>query len=263
MNSSFRAAGSTPGKRVKSAYTVQGMTCESCENAITEKISSVPGIVSVKASRQKGNVEITAHRNFTLSELRQALSDLPKYKVLAETKTLGSEQPRQTNDQINKVKKSFYETYKPLWVLFLFIFLVSLACQVRLGSFDFHLFINHLMAGFFIGFSFFKFLDLKAFAESFSSYDPIAKRWLNYGYVYPFLELALGLLFTSGVALRAANVLTVIILSLTSVGVFQRLRSKSQFQCACLGANFNLPLSNVTIAENLAMILMAVFHLVS
>ena len=121
---------------------------------------------------------------------------------------------------------------------------------------------NHLMAGFFISLSFFKFLDLKAFAESFAAYDPIAKRWMQYAYAYPFIELALGLMFIGHFALRPANVLTILILSFTTFGVYQKLRKKSSFQCACLGTSFNLPLSNVTIAENLAMISMAILGLI-
>ena len=136
-----------------------------------------------------------------------------------------------------------------------------MAYQVSLGSFNSHLFMNHIMAGFFIGLSFFKFLDLKAFAESFSSYDPIAQRWLSYGYIYPFIELILGLLFIAGKFLLIANSATVIVLTLTTYGVYKRLQSKSSFQCACLGTTFNLPLSNVTIAENLIMIVMSLYSI--
>jgi hypothetical protein len=117
------------------------------------------------------------------------------------------------------------------------------------------------MAGFFIGFSFFKFLDLKAFSDSFSSYDPIAQRFPKYGYIYPLIELLIGLLFITGKALIIANALTLIVLSITTYGVFKRLQTKSDFQCACLGTTFNLPLSNVTIAENIVMILMSMYGL--
>ncbi len=147
--------------------------------------------------------------------------------------------------------------YKPLLLLVVFILLGSAAFQVSLGAFDGHLFMNHLMAGFFIGFSFFKLLDLTAFAQSFAGYDPIARILPSYGSIYPFVELSLGLLFLSGVGLPAAKVLTILVLSPTTYGVYQKLRNKGQIECACLGTGFNLPLSNLTIAENLAMIAMA------
>ncbi len=42
--------------------------------------------------------------------------------------------------------------------------------------------------------------DLRAFAEAFRRYDLIAMRWRGYGFVYPFLLLALGLGYFSFVA---------------------------------------------------------------
>ena len=183
--------------------------------------------------------------------MAQALASSPKYKV--------SELKNQT-PTVEK-KESVLKTYKPLILVFTFVLLVSLAYQVSLDAFLSHLFMNHIMAGFFIGLSFFKFFDLNAFSKSFSSYDPIAQRWQGYGKVYPFIELLLGLLFVSGEMLLLASAFTILILSITTYGVYLRLQSKSKFQCACLGTGFNLPLSNVTITENLVMIAMASYSL--
>jgi copper chaperone CopZ len=227
-------------------YFIQGMTCESCVKTITEKLGALPQVVSAQVSLEKKSVEIVAQRKIDLAEIKKSLADLPKYSV--------SDHPAKLTDE-----KSWFQTYKPLLIVFVFIFLFSSAYQISLYTFNSHLFMNHIMAGFFIGLSFFKFLDLKSFSESFSSYDPIAQRWLNYGYVYPFIELALGFLFISGQALLFANSLTVLVLSATTIGVYKRLQAKSPFQCACLGTTFSLPLSNLTITENVIMILMAIY----
>ncbi len=236
-------------------YFIDGMTCQSCVKTITEHISDIDGVLFAKVNLENKEVQIGADRNISLEQVSAALIDLPKYAV------------KNVKTNINLVKPStqfevsLLKTYKPLIIVFAFIFLVSLAYQVSLGAFNIHLFMNHIMAGFFIGLSFFKFLDLKAFAESFSGYDPVAQRWLNYGYVYPLVELLLGLLFIAGKALIFANAVTTIVLTLTTYGVYKRLQSKSAFQCACLGTSFNLPLSNVTIAENLVMIAMGAYSL--
>jgi len=238
-------------------FSIQGMTCQSCVKTITEKVSGITGVISVNVSLEKKLVEIIASRTILLSEVSTALADLPKYNVQntkPRIRTVNTDPLPQT---------SLLKTYKPLIVVFIFIILASSAYQISLGAFNSHLFMNHIMAGFFVGLSFFKFLDLKAFAESFSSYDPLAQRWLSYGYVYPFIELLLGLLFIAGKFLLIANAATVIVLTLTTYGVYKRLQSKSAFQCACLGTSFNLPLSNVTIGENLVMIAMGVYGLLS
>lgn len=234
---------------ISTTYEIQGMTCESCVKKITQILQALPQVQSAEVSLKNKSVEIKASPTMTLTDVKYALAVEPKYTI--------------TNASIqNKEEtKDWIKTYRPLITVFAFVILASLAFQVSLGIFDSHLFMNHLMAGFFIALSFFKFLDLKAFAESFSSYDPIAQRWLSYGYIYPFIELTIGLMYVSSLALPVANALTILILSSSTFGVYKRLKSKSAFQCACLGTIFNLPLSKVTIAENVVMILMATYAL--
>lgn len=184
-----------------------------------------------------------------LRELQAAFADLPKYKLdfFDEVQT-STELPQQ---------KTFFQTYKPLITVFAYVLIFSLAYQASRDTFSVHMFMNHIMAGFFIGLSFFKFLDLKSFATSFANYDPLAKKWKTYGAIYPFIELTLGFLFIAHKYLLFANVVTILVLGITTVGVYKKINSKVQFQCACLGSGFNLPLSNVTIAENLTMVAMA------
>ncbi len=239
----------------KYTYSIEGMTCQSCVKTITEKVSEIPNIKAVEISLTENKIDISSGRNVSLAEVSKALVGLPKYKVHEYT-------PQNSTIKTEPiVEVSLLKTYKPLIIIFIFILLVSLSYQINLGVFNLHLFMNYIMAGFFIGLSFFKFLDLKAFAESFSSYDPLAQHWMNYGYAYPFAELLIGLLFISGKVVVFANAATVVVLSITTYGVYKRLQSKSKFQCACLGTTFNLPLSNVTIAENVLMITMAIYGL--
>ena len=56
-------------------------------------------------------------------------------------------------------------------------------------------FMISFMGLFFIVFSFFKFLGYRSFPSSFATYDPIAKLIPLYGWLYPFIETALGLAF--------------------------------------------------------------------
>jgi hypothetical protein len=117
------------------------------------------------------------------------------------------------------------------------------------------------MGLFFLVFSFFKFLDLKGFQQSFRMYDPLARRVSLYGLVYPFLELALGLMFLMRLGLDVALWTTLAILSITTFGVTKTLINKNQIQCACLGSVLNLPMTEATFIENAIMIVMAVFML--
>ena len=71
---------------------------------------------------------------------------------------------------------------------------------------------NYFMAGFFITFSFFKFLDLRAFADSYSMYDLLAKRVRTYGFVYPFIELAMGIAYLTHFAPNSTYIATIVVM---------------------------------------------------
>lgn len=157
----------------------------------------------------------------------------------------------------SKAEQSVWITYKPLIIVAVFI--LGVAAIVEMNST--HLMpmraMNSIMAGFFIFFSFFKLLNLSAFADAFSTYDVLAKRSRAYALTYPFIELALGLCFALGVFTQAANILTVAILGIGNYGVWLVLKRKGTIQCACLGTIFNLPMTKITLFENSAMITMA------
>ena len=123
------------------------------------------------------------------------------------------------------------------------------------------MFLHNFMTGFFLAFSFFKLLDVKAFAESFQMYDLLAAKLPIYGKVYPFIELALGLLCLIHYQEKYVYIADIIIMSFGALGVIQSVVDKRKIRCACLGSVFNLPMSTVTIVENSLMVLMGIILL--
>jgi hypothetical protein len=85
----------------------------------------------------------------------------------------------------------------------------------------------------------------------------LAKFLPFYGWVYPFVELTLGVLFLMQWEVQLALWMTLGILSITTLGVVKVLLSKQQIQCACLGSVLNLPMTEATLIENAVMIGMA------
>ena len=94
-----------------------------------------------------------------------------------------------------------------------------------------------------------------------SQYDLLAARWRGWGYVYPFVELGLGILYLTNLAPAFTNWTTVLVLGFSSLGVIKSNLEKRQIRCACLGDVFNLPMSTVTIVEDVTMVLMAAWML--
>ena len=85
----------------------------------------------------------------------------------------------------------------------------------------------------------------------------VARRVPAYGYVYPFVELLLGAAYVTGFQPFATNLVTLVVMAVSSVGVLQSVLNKRAIRCACLGTVFNLPMSTVTLVEDGLMVAMA------
>ena len=171
--------------------------------------------------------------------------------------------------------KSWFATYKPILLIFGYILVLSLVAAWTAGgtssgpaagaasaNFDPALAMRIFMAGFFLTFSFFKMLDLKGFADSYSMYDIVARRFNGWGYIYAFIELILGLSYALNILPILTNTLTLLVMLVSLTGVLQAVFNKRKIQCACLGAVFDLPMSTVTIIEDASMILMSALFLI-
>lgn len=165
----------------------------------------------------------------------------------------------------NDSPEGFFTTYKPLFIIIGLILLPTVAIALRdanNGMFIWQQAMMHFMAGFFLVFSGLKLLDVPGFAEGYSTYDLLARKIKAYGYVYPFLELALGLAYITAFAPTTTNIATIILMIFSGVGVVESLLQKRKFQCACLGTFIKVPLTKVTIVEDFGMAAMATVMLV-
>ena len=118
------------------------------------------------------------------------------------------------------------------------------------------------MGVFFIVFGGFKVMKLKGFAEAYPDYDLIAKRSKTYAYLYPFIELGLGILYMVGIWLLFANIVTLIIMTIGALGVYLKLRKGEEIMCACLGVVFKIPMTWVTLLEDVLMAIMALIMII-
>jgi hypothetical protein len=106
-------------------------------------------------------------------------------------------------------------------------------------------------------FSMFKFFDLEGFADGFQMYDLLAKPLRAYAYVYPFIELALGLGYLAHWQPKTIYFATIIVMVLGALGVFNALRKGLDLECACMGSVLKVPLSTAALVEDLGMAVMA------
>jgi copper chaperone CopZ len=231
-------------------YNVSGMTCSGCQAKVQQLLSKVAGVKNIAIDLPKGQATVDMDKHVAISLLKDALKEYPKYQ-LAEAVQIA---PIKVAEEETK---SWVATYKPILLIFGYITGATLLVEFDNGRFDWMNWMNHFMAGFFLVFSFFKLLNIKGFAESYAMYDVVARRWNNWGYVYAFTELALGVAYLTGFKPLLTNVVTLIVMAVSITGVLQSVLNKRKIKCACLGDVFNLPMSTVTIIEDSLMIVMS------
>lgn len=225
-------------------YQLTGMTCGSCESKVKLALLSINNVTDVVLSKDNNSASISMDKHIPLSELQSKL-DI-KYQISV---TPHNEKLEQT--------KSWFTTYKPVLLIFLYIFSITALVELTSEKVNLIRWMRHFMAGFFLTFSFFKMLNLKGFKESYLMYDIIARKIPIWGYVYAFTELALGIAFLINFDPIITNSITLIVMSISIIGVLKTVLDKKTIKCACLGDIFNLPMSTVTIIEDGLMILMS------
>jgi hypothetical protein len=165
------------------------------------------------------------------------------------------------NSEPEKDKIYTIRNFLPLIILGAIIILFTLIKQMLYGL-NLNNAMYDFMGSFFIIFSSFKIINLRGFAVAYSSYDIIAKRYLAYAYTYPFLELTLGICYLMRFQLIIASWVTLLLMIISSIGVAHELAQKKQIVCACLGAVFKIPMTYVTLAEDIIMGTMAFIMLI-
>ena len=155
-------------------------------------------------------------------------------------------------------------TYQPVIALFAMMALMALsAAWVATGQP-----LSILTAEWFVSFSmcglaYLKLRDIETFSTMFLNYDLLAKRWVPYGYIYPFAEGLAGILMTAQLLNVISIPVALFIGTIGAVSVFKAVYiDKRELKCACVGGDSNVPLGFVSLTENLFMIGMAVWMLV-
>jgi len=233
-------------------YQLTGMTCGGCENKVKNNLLILPDVTAVEVSKDTNSATISMDKHIGLDTLQQALGGAEsKYQITANN-----------HSELAEETKSWAATYKPILLIFGYVTAVSLLVSWQDDTINLMTFMRIFMAGFFLTFSFFKMLNLKAFAESYTMYDIVAKKFGDWGYIYAFIELGLGLSFALNLSPVIVNWVTLIVMTVSILGVLESVLNKKKIQCACLGAVFNLPMSTVTIVEDAIMIAMSAAMLI-
>jgi glutaredoxin len=152
-------------------------------------------------------------------------------------------------------------SYRPVIVLFSLMALMAMAANYAVYGTPFTI----RAAEWFIAFSMvalamLKLQDVEKFSTMFLNYDLLARRFVRYGYIYPYAEAGAGLLMVAGVLTWLSVPVAFFIGMVGAVSVVKAVYvDRREIKCACVGGSSNVPLGFVSLTENLMMIAMAVW----
>lgn len=155
-----------------------------------------------------------------------------------------------------------FKDYVPLMLVIASIIAATLITCI-FTSYTLNNLLGYSMGYFFIVFGLFKVIDIRNFAMGYAEYDLITKNLPVWAYVYPFVELFLGMLYLLGDPSRGTLWATIALSLITVVSVWLKLRKHEQIHCVCLGNLLKVPLTYVSLVEYAIMGLMAVVMLVA
>ena len=230
-------------------FLIDGMTCQNCVAKIRSGLQKALEPWSIEIELATKELKIEVSEPIEESVLRDELNKLGNYSV--------------SNVDAASESKFNLRTYKPLLIVIGYILLFATLFSSLNSNFSWLAFMRYFMAGFFIFFSFMKMLDLSGFANTYATYDVLAKRWKSYGFIYPFIELGLGVLLFLGAWPHFLFPLIIFIMGFSAIGVIRAVMDKQEIRCACLGTTINLPMTTVTIVEDVAMVVMAIIMYIS
>lgn len=227
-------------------FYIKGMHCDGCQGKLTRVLLAMPGVASARIDLDSGKTVVETNSNIAMDVFAEKVKATGHYSL------------ELTSPGAWSIFKKKVKTFRPLIIVFAVIIAWTIIHQSIVG-YEFHSAMLDFMGAFFLIFGGLKVVNWKNFVESYRTYDPLAKVNKLYAYAYPAIEIYLGISFTFRLfSLTVADFLTVIILGIATVGIINVLDKETPVKCACLGGFFNIPITLVTVLENMLMIVMAV-----
>ena len=155
-------------------------------------------------------------------------------------------------------------SYKPVIAVFAMTALLAMAASIAAFGTPFTIRSGEWFVAFSMGvLAILKLQDVEQFSTMFLNYDLLARRWVPYGYIYPFAEALAAVLMAAGVLTWLSVPVALVIGGIGAVSVIKAVYiDKRELKCACVGGSGSVPLGFVSLTENLMMVAMAVWMLV-
>jgi hypothetical protein len=167
------------------------------------------------------------------------------------------EAPEHLHESPKKTLRQRVKPYTLLVIAIIVVFLFAGIATVLEGYLEPHVFMQYFMAGYFLVFGIMQTISLKKSAKMLQQYDTIAKQVPLYGYLYPPLQIVIGVAYLLWVSPIIVNAVAAVFIFFTLIGVIDVLEQKKVVRCGCLGESMKVSVGWVTLVENGIMFIMA------
>lgn len=156
------------------------------------------------------------------------------------------------------------KTYQPVLAVFAVTFLMAISTTWAMeGNLDIIRILELFIAFSMCVLGILKLQDLQSFATGFVQYDLVARRYVSYSYVYPFVEAGAGILMIAGTLTWIAAPAALIVATIGAISIIKRaFIEKRDLSCACVGGGSEVPLGFISLTENLMMLAMSIWMMV-
>lgn len=251
---------------MQKSIQISGMHCQNCVKKITQALENLDGVEEVAISLESSSARLTLEESVSEDAIREAVSDAGDYEASFPDENEGDgdssasehdDGARHRGHDGGEAEDASEESLYPLFLIVAYLLGGVVLIAWASGDWTLEVMMRHFMAGFFLVFSFFKLLDLPGFVSAYRGYDLLAHRSAGWAWAYPFVELGLGIAYLLEFAPLYVNGFVVVLMLIGAVGVLRALLDRRAIRCACLGTALNLPMTKVTLIEDLTMAAMA------
>lgn len=123
--------------------------------------------------------------------------------------------------------------------------------------------IRWFLGGFLIVFGGLKLMGIEVFIKVFPLYDLIAKRFPPYKYLYPLLQVFMGMLFVAGIFTVVRDLIVVMMGLSGLVGMVKIVSNRGPVRLSYVGTIIRLRFSTVTLLENTIIVFLGVIMLIA
>ena len=232
-----------PENNTQRLFVIEGMKCARCAESVATVLRSLDPLAEVSLTPPLAKMSTS----IDMKSIQTLLSSTGPYKIASSS----------YSSNILSSTSVAISSYAPLALILSGITLFTFFLEKRHIIFNIDRFLRYFMANYFLTFAAFKLMNLKAFALAYTNYDLIAEKLPKYAYIYPFLELSLGIWHYLNSYAKVLHVATFSLMSVSGLGVWRALRKGRKIQCACLGTFFKLPMTVISLLEDVLMAGMA------